>query len=163
MHQFFSFQCHIILLFSFIDPGQCQVLKVELKNDAYESQSSRVGIYKLSSTVNGRPSWTKSGSQARYIYIRIVRSIATRVNIVLFKFVTFNSFLAGLDRNRIYGPCCSAQMAQQPLQYYKRKLITQYHDLEGNSIHKLYCCGMALQEFIPQQQTDIYSYRGLLL
>ena len=70
---FFS-KFHIILLFSFIDPGQCQVLKVELKNDAYESQSSRDGIYNLSSTVvNGRSSWTKSGSQARYIY-RIVSS-----------------------------------------------------------------------------------------
>ena len=57
----------IILLFSFTDPVQCQVLEVELKNDALESQSSRVGIYKLSSTVNGRPSWTKSESQAQYI------------------------------------------------------------------------------------------------
>ena len=64
---FFS-KFHIILLFSFIDPGQCQVLKVELKNDAYKSQSNRDGIYKLSSTVNGRPSWTKSESQAQYIY-----------------------------------------------------------------------------------------------
>ena len=52
------------MLYSFIDPGPCQVLKVELKNDAYESQSSRDGIYKLSSTVNGRRSWTKSKSQA---------------------------------------------------------------------------------------------------
>ena len=60
-------KCHIILLFSFVDPVQCQFLKVELKNDAYESQSSRVGIYHLSSTVNGRPSWTKTGSQAQYI------------------------------------------------------------------------------------------------
>ena len=38
-------------------------MRVTLKNNALESQNSRQGIFKPSSTVNGRPSWT-SASQA---------------------------------------------------------------------------------------------------
>ena len=52
----------------FIDPSQCQSLRVELKNNAFTSQGSRQGIFTLSSTENGHPSWTKSESQAQYTY-----------------------------------------------------------------------------------------------
>ena len=34
----------------------------------------------------------------------------------LFCFCTFDSFLAGLGRNRVYGVCCSAQAAHKPVQ-----------------------------------------------
>ena len=59
---------HIILPFSFIEPSQCQSLRVELKNNALISQGSRQGIFTLSSIENGRPIWIKSGSQAQYKY-----------------------------------------------------------------------------------------------
>ena len=66
MYSFLNY--HSILQFPFIDPNQCQSLRVELKNNAFTSQGSRQGIFTLSSTGNGRPSWTKSGSQAQYTY-----------------------------------------------------------------------------------------------
>jgi hypothetical protein len=65
----YFFKNIIAFCFSFkIDPTQCQSLRVELKNNAFTSQGSRQGIFTSSSTENGRPSWTKSGSQAQYTY-----------------------------------------------------------------------------------------------
>ena len=51
------------------------------------------------------------------IYIRTVRTQ------LLFNLGTFDSFLAGLDRNRVYCACCSAKMAQKPV-YYSREELT---------------------------------------
>ena len=67
MYSFFEISQHFAFSFK-IDPTQCQSLRVELKNNAFTSQGSRQGIFTLSSTENGRPSWTKSGSQAQYTY-----------------------------------------------------------------------------------------------
>ena len=45
---------------------------------------------------------------AQYIYIRTVSSY------LLYSFGTFNSFLTGVGRNRVYVACCSAQAVHKP-------------------------------------------------
>ena len=42
-------------------------MRVTLKNNALESQNSRQGIFKPSSTVNGRPSWTSVSQAIWYV------------------------------------------------------------------------------------------------
>ena len=48
--------------------------------------------------------------KAQYIYIRTVSSQ------LLITFGTFDSFPAGLGRNRVYCACCIAQMDHKPVQ-----------------------------------------------
>ena len=53
------------MLFCFI-ASECRPLRVTLKNNALESQSSRQGIFKPSSKVNGRSSWTSESAAIWY-------------------------------------------------------------------------------------------------
>ena len=48
---------------------------------------------------------------------------------LLFSFGTFDSFLAGLDRNWVYGVCCSAQMAHKSVQTSSAKQATDAKSL----------------------------------
>ena len=45
---------------------------------------------------------------------------------LLFRFGTFNSFLADLDRNRVYDACCSAQTAHKPVQQSRQQALISY-------------------------------------
>ena len=52
------------------------------------------------------------------IYIRTVKPC------LLFSFGTFDSFLAGLSKNQMFGACCLTQKAHKPV-YSRRQFISE--------------------------------------
>ena len=62
----------------------------------------------------------KVGTKRHSIFIKTVR------HKLLFSFGTFDSFLAGLGRNRVYRACCSAQTVHKPVQQTRQQVLRAY-------------------------------------
>ena len=92
----------------------------------------------------------KTGNSPQYIYQD------SKLQALPFSFGTFDSFLSGIGRNRVYSACCSASTTLKPVSTSLAKLKAYYPDMytvEFTIVEKIFINHAAL---VPDKKVPIY-------